>query len=267
MYNNEVTYDKKWDTPENRKALETLEKKYFDKSVCYPSCPVAWAPEVLELLETVDKELGLQYNESTMRSYYIQGKPFDHFITGPFKGAWQAFHSNFLKTVDPESERQVKNRALPVFTRLKKVVDGGLHSIRYGIRAFKISHINPILNKTFKPKVSLSQIKEKYGRMEFYYAAPDCYEQYIDGLISRCKVKLAVKGCYYPIESLYSSACSWSCGTKYRAEEYTVTKDEDGTSTVSITSHRQAMVDLGLNLEEIKIKYEQYIAAQAASNF
>ena len=73
MYNNEVTYNDKWDTVENREALKRLEDKYFSKSECGPSCPVSWAPEVLEMMDKPQKELGFCRNESTMGGYYVQG--------------------------------------------------------------------------------------------------------------------------------------------------------------------------------------------------
>jgi len=87
MYNNEVTYNKKWETPENKAALKKLYDKFFDRSYAAPSCPIAWAPEVLELLELLDKELGIERNTSTIGAYYVQGTPLEWFIIGPFKGA------------------------------------------------------------------------------------------------------------------------------------------------------------------------------------
>jgi hypothetical protein len=264
MYNNEVTYDKKWNTPENEAALKKLDKKFFDKSECSPSCPVAWAPEVLEMLETLEQELGLKYNESTMRAYYIQGTPFDHFVTGPFKQAWSVFHSQFLETIDPEKTWALAAREKPVMYRLKRVVDAGLHSIRYGFRALRITRVNPILNKIYKPKVRLSQIKEKYGSLNLYFSSADCYEQYIESLVAKTEIKLAMKGCYWPVESMWGTSTSWSCGTEYNPDVYETSKEKDGCTMVSKTTHRAAMRELDLDLKDIEKRYEEYVTKRNA---
>lgn len=264
MYNNEVTYDKKWDTPENKAAWKKLDDKYFDRSEASPSCPVGWAPEVLELMETLDKEFGIMYNESTLRAYYVQGKPFDHFITGPFKGMWSAFYNNFIEKIDPEKTWLVERRNRAVIVRLKGVVDAGLHSIRYGMRAFRVTHINPVLNKIFKPKIRLGQVKEKYGSLRIYFSSPDYLDSYIEKLIAKTEVKIAMKGCYYPVETMFGNTTSWRCGTKWHPEMYSTKVDKDGDVDVTVTTHRGAMSELGLDMKEMEAKYNEHIAKKTA---
>lgn len=262
MYNNEVTYDPKWDTEENKAAFKKLDEKFFDKSVCSPSCPNGWAPEVLELLETIEKEYGIVYNTSTIRAYYVQGKPFDHFITGPFKNAWNSFYSNFIETIDPEKTWQVERRNKPVTTRLKKVFDSALDSIRYGKRAFRITHINPILNKIYKPKVVLSQVKEKYGELRIYYSAPEHLEPIIEKMIAKTEVKLALKGCYYPVESLWRAGSSRWVGTDSHPDiiETKEKTDSQGEKYIEVftSSHRTAMKELGIDLKDMEQKYQAF---------
>ena len=53
MYNNDVTYDKKWDTEENNKALDELHSVLI-KTACWSDCPLAWAVEVLELVKEME---------------------------------------------------------------------------------------------------------------------------------------------------------------------------------------------------------------------
>ena len=269
MFNNEVTYDDKWNTPENRKALEKLQKKFFDKSYAYPDCPVGWAPEVLELLETLEKEFGFEYNTGTMQSYFIQGGALNHFLIDPFKGLYHAVRFNFIDK--PVESWEIKNRNKPLFERLKKVLDGFIHPISYGIRAFRIIRINPILNKIKKPKLRLDQVKEKYGTLRIYFSSPDYLEEYVEKLIAQCEVKLAMKGCYYPLESLWGYGVGWNCGTESRPDIFTTKEDtySDGEKFISVTktTHRQAMKDLGIDIKDMETRHQTYLANRSKQNF
>lgn len=259
MYNNEVTYSKEWDTPENRAALKTLEKKFFDRSICYPDCPVAWAPEVLNLLNTIDEEFGIALNTSTMRSYYIQGDPIKWFITGPVKNTISTFYEKFIKRPDPQYEWEIKDRNQPISTRLIKVVNSGLHPIKYGLKALKITKINPIINHIRKPKVTLNQVKEKYGELRIYFTSPDYLEKHIEHLIAKTEIKLAIKGCYYPIENFWNAGTSYTIGTDTRPDIARVEEKSyrDGEKYLEFfqTTHRTAMKELGLDLQNIEVKY------------
>lgn len=50
MYNNEVTYDPKWNTEENQKALDEL-NPLLEETECWSDCPLSWAQEVLVLIK------------------------------------------------------------------------------------------------------------------------------------------------------------------------------------------------------------------------
>jgi hypothetical protein len=224
-FNNDVTYHKQWDTKENEDAFKKLEKKFFDRSYGYPSCPSGWAPEVLALLERIDSELGIERNTETIKSYYPNGSPFEWFIKTP----------------------------------LTYLLNGRLDfsSIVYGFKCLKLKTINPFLNKVLKPKVKLSQIKEKYGYLTFYFDCHPAFEEYIDHLVRETEIKLAIKGAYYPIETFWDSGKSYAVGTEYSPDtisvEHKILNDQDYTY-VSETTYRNIMKDMGLDLNDINNK-------------
>lgn len=259
MYNNEITYAKEWDTPENRKALEELDRKYFSSSECSPDCPVSWAPEVLELMNKLQNELGFARNTSTMRGYYIQGNPKDWFIVDPWSNLFSAFKSNFIgKPLDTIYTEKGRDKVVrPFHKRIIKLYEAFTHSIKYGFRAIKIKYINAILNKIDKPKIRLGQLKEKYGELTCYFHTSDAYEEYVDNEVRKTELKLAKKGAYYPIESFWDAGASYSVGTEYRPDIITTKVDEsDGTIDVTETKYRAAMKELGFDLKQIKEKAE-----------
>lgn len=254
MYNNEVTYDKKWDTDENKIWLKKLEDKYFDRSYASPSCPVAWAKEVFELLELFQAELGIEYNTSTLRAYYPQGSFKDLFIIDPFRGACNTFISQFFKA-KPDYQRKTYNTT----QKLQKVVNAFIHPIGYGFRCIRIKHINPILNKILKPKLKLSQVKEKFGSLTLYIDAPDAFEKWVEEEIKKCEIKLALKGCYYSIESLYQNSTTSHVGSEYHPDIVEVEKgissyDGKPYTKVTRTTYRNLMKEVGVNLEPIAVK-------------
>ncbi len=266
MYNNDVTYADKWDTPENRAALEKLERKFFNRSECSPDCPVSWAPEVLELMELLHKELGFRRNESTMRGYYIQGNMLDWFVKDPWKGLFYSFKRNvFEKPKDGKTvDRQRVYSSRPLHKRIKNMFESFTHPFGYGIRALTIRYVNPVLNRWEKNRISLGQLKEKYGMLTCYFHSSDAFQEYIEQEVRKCEIKLALKGCYYPIESFWDSRSRYSVGTEYRPDIIETKVDpKDGTIDVTKTTYRQAMKDLGLNLEEIKQKAELAKAQKA----
>lgn len=250
MYNNEVTYHKKWETPENQAILEKLDRKYFDKSICYPSCPPAWAPEILELLNLFDKELGIAYNTSTLRSYYPQGNWISWFITSPAKNFWYS-----LKNVFKYEEHSKKT----IIDKVVNILPSTFRSYGYGYRCIRVKYINPILNNIFKPKFQLDQIKEKYGHLTIYYTCPPAFEEWVDREIRKVELKLALKGAYYPIESFWDSASSRNVNNEYHPDTVEVEKginSYDGKPYTSVTKtmYRGLMKELGLNLQDVEMK-------------
>lgn len=254
MFNNDVTYDKKWETEENKMWLKKLDEKYFDRSYASPDCPVGWAKEVFELLEMFNNTLGIEHNTSTLRAYYPQGSFKDWFIIDPFKSAWNTFVRQFFKP-KPEYQSKTYNTT----EKLQKVVSSFLHPFGYGFRCVRVKHVNPILNKILKPKLRLSQVKEKYGSLTLYIDVEPAFENWVQTEIKKCEIRLSLKGCYYPIENLYDSKTEKNVGTEYSPDMVEVEKgissyDGKHYTKVTRTIYRNIMKDMGINLEPIAIK-------------
>jgi hypothetical protein len=258
MYNNHITYDKKWETELNIAAFKKLQSKYFSRSFCYPSCPLAWAPEVLELLETLDKEFGLRYNDSTIMAYHVKLDPIGNLLIGPIRNGFSEFYSCFVEKVDPDSEWSIAKRNKSKTERLIRVWNSANNTIKYELKGYIIKFINPILNKVLRPKVSLDQIKEKYGTLRLYYSGPEYAEEFINKLILKTEIKLSLKGAYLPIEVLWGSKRSWTCGTEHHPDIYITKKTKNGIS-VEKTIYREAMKDLGIILSDIEEKFNKKV--------
>jgi hypothetical protein len=257
VYNNDVTYNKKWDTPENLAARDKMAKKFFDRSVCCPDCPTSWAPEVLELLETIDKELGIARNTQTMGGYNMRN-PFDKWIIAPFIVSWRELVYTFFTAHDPESHISQYLHEMSFLKKLKRPINAFTGNVSYTFRAFKVQYINEFLNKLLKPKVHLSQIKEKYGELTVYFSTSDVYEEYIEKLIKQTEIKLAIKGAYTPIETFWNTTVGYSVGTDYHPDTIKIKQESDGATYIEKTTYRNLMKEMGLNLKEIELKYHEY---------
>lgn len=271
MYNNEVTYDEKHNTDANKAALTILEKKYFDMSECSPDCPVAWAPEVLELMDTLQAELGFMHNEKTIRGYYIKGNLVEWFLKDPWKNLFSAFKSNIFGSPsdydyprDPVTGNRPKKNMIK---RFKAIIEAFFHSMQYGVKAVKVMYINPRLNKFQRNKITLGQLKEKFGELRCYFHVSEAYSEYVEKEIRKCEIKLALKGVYYPIEGFWDAAVSYNIENDYRPDSVTVTYGEyKGERTVNLkeTKYRGVMKELGLDLKEIEAKATARKAAKEA---
>lgn len=254
MFNNDVTYNDKWETPENLKALDTVEKKYFHRSVCYPSCPTAWAPEVLEMLDYLDKEFGIAYNTESIMAYATKGKWYYLLTVKPFANLFSSIRYNFLKFKFKDEWDREYYKKKTLTKRFKSVGESFLHSYAYGRNVFRVQVIAPIVNRIRKPKINMRQMKEKYGRLELYFQSPDYLEQHIEYMLAKCKLKLALKGAYYPVDSMYNSGWSYNVGDQYRVDDVEITVEPDGTKNRTDYHYRKAMKDLGLDLKEMEQK-------------
>jgi hypothetical protein len=257
MYNNDVTYNKKWDTVENLTARKKIVKKFFDRSVCCPDCPTSWAVEVLELLETIDRELGIVRNTQTMNGFNIRN-PFDNWIIAPFMASWRELAHTFFTAHDPEKYTSQYLHKISFLKKLKRPVNAFTGNVLYTFRAFKVQYINEFLNKILKPKVHLSQIKEKYGELTVYFSTSDVYEEYIERLIKQTEIKLAIKGAYTPIETFWNSTVRYSVGTDYHPDTVKIKQEGDGAIYIEKTTYRDLMKEMGLDLKEIELKYHEY---------
>jgi hypothetical protein len=251
MFNNEVTYHDKWKTPENEKALAELERKYFSKSECSPDCPLAWAPEVLEMMDLLQKELGFKRNESTMRGYYIRSGAGAWFIVEPWKNMFHAIKTQL------GFGKHGKYREKNPIKAIGKVISSFFHSYFYGAKALKIKYVNPILNKIDKPKITLGQLKEKYGTLHCYFHTPDAYEEYVEKQVRICEIKIAMKGAYTPLESFWDAGVSYNIENEYNPDSVSVTYGEyNGKRTVTLkkTTYRKVMKEMGIDLQALQQK-------------
>lgn len=250
-YNNDVTYAKKWDTEENEKWQKKVEDRFFDKSICSPSCPAAWAKEVYELLSKFDDEFGIMWNTETIRAYRVQGKWYYLLTVGPFIEPLLALYHNMIGYRNSKSSwtKEYWSKA-----SLSKKIFGALdrfaHSYSYGRRVFRVQVIAPIMNRIKKPKFVLSQVKEKYGRLEIYFQAPSYLEEYIEHEIAKTQVKLAMKGAYYPLETLFESYSSCNIANEFHPEDMYVRETKYGKEWAR-TTYRKAMKELGVDLTEM----------------
>lgn len=247
MYNNEITYNKDFDTEENRKALKKLNSKFFDRSYCAPDCPTSWAPEVLELLETINNELGIARNTSSNRGYMIGGDLIDWFIATPISSMYHTFIYEFFTVSKYKTERTFIQKVF-------KVIDVGISRIRSGVNSFKVAFINHYLNKLTKPKFKLDQIKEKYGELRIYYSCAGAYEEWVERQIKMTEIKLAKKGVYYPLESLYLWKTSSYIKNEHDKDQLEIQVSNDGYTKVSKTMYRELMSELGIDTNEVAIK-------------
>lgn len=257
MYNNETTYDKKWVTAENEAAMDELESKFFPRSYCGPSCPVAWAPEVLALLNDLDSKFGIARNTESMGGYRIQGNPWLWFCINPWRGFMIELRRQFVakKTTKPNM-RLRRFDTLNGYQRVGEVIKAGIHPIKYGFRALKTRHINPIINYILRPKITLSQIKEKYGGLTLYYNAEFPYDKYVEHEIKRTVVKLAVKGVYYPLTTLWDMKSQFTVGDEYKADTIEATPgiSFDGKPTIRVkkTIYRDMIKAAGVDVYELE---------------
>jgi hypothetical protein len=271
MYNNDVTYDKKWDTAENKRALDIVQKKYFSRSTCGPSCPTSWAPEVLELFQYLDKEFGIQWNVSSLGGYRAESTWYYCWTINPFTATFKSFLRYFFKRgIDPKNQWENEYVGkMSFFKKLKSTFGSFTHSFRYGKSLFNMQVVNPILNRIYKPKICLGQFKEKYGSLTVYFSGPDYLEEHIDYMIAKTEIKLALKGAYYPVESLYNNNSSWYVGGDNRPDDVEIRDKTDYNGKPckehKFFSYRKPMRDLGLNLEDIAKAAEVRKAAIAAN--
>ncbi len=251
-YNNGVTYHKAWDTPENKKWNEILHKEYLERPYCSSDCPLAWSKEVYELLKSIDKKFGIQYNTSSIRGYSVRGNPVKWFITDPLKSV-TIHHIEFIigKNFTDDRKWIVRHWPKELSERLKslpkRIFDsfvGLFGDYVRAIRNVKVVYINRYLNKLLNKQVQLSQVKEKYGSLTIYFSAPDYLDEYIEKQIKIVEVKLSLKGAYHSLSSFWNSYSGWATGTEYHPDVITTEKNENGTFYVKKTGYRGIIKDM-----------------------
>ena len=268
-FNNSVTYHKYWNTPENKKYHELLRKKYLDRPYCMSDCPIGWSKEVFELLQKIDKELGIEFNTTTNGGMNFGGGLFDWFIKTPFETAFLC-HLEFLIFHEFGNPKFSRKRYWPssLWERIKQL-PGRITSIpkhvyqdfKSGVNKTTVRYVNPILNRLLKKRVELSQVKEKYGSLTIYFSGPDCFSNWIDQEIHKTEVKLAIKGCYWPLKGFWNSYSGYWANTKHNPEVIVAKLRDDGCIDVTKSVYRQAIKEVlgDEEFEKFKLTVEEKI--------
>ena len=243
MFNNEATYHEKWQTDANKIALKKMEK-YLSRSECSSDCPLSWAPEVLELLTELDKELGIARTDSTSNGFLITGNPVTWFVTDPVRAFFYTVHLT-LKDGLYFKNKSSLNKVIYCFNVYARNFLSGFYKV-------KVRCVNPILNKVLRPKIRLTQVKEKFGSIRLYYYAPPQYVEYIDSKIRDLEIKLAMKGAYYSIEKLWNSSTTSFVDPELDPDIIQIREDKDyrGKRSVRVKKslYRKKIKDAGIDV-------------------
>lgn len=265
MYNNDVTYDERWATSENKEYLYRLEDKYLHRSVCAANCPVGWAKEVYELLEHLDSEFGIEYNTSTLDGFLIKKNVLKGLFVSPIVGPAYSFYNIFIRPYFIKDFLSSYYSKTTMRSKLSSVLRSFYFPIELSLRNIKSLTLYKFLNFVKRPKIRLDQVKEKYGELNVYYSSPDYLRDYIDLKIRETEMKLAMKGCYYPVESFYYASSNWYQATQHHPTEYvtSMVTHSDGSvhSKVEVYTYREAMANLGLDLNDIKTRADARVAS------
>lgn len=202
MYNNEVTYNDKWNTPENKGFLKKLDDEFFHRSICSPDCPLSWSVEVYQLLKQLDKEFGIKYNNQTVKGYTItENSKLKRIFIRPFVKTYL----DLIKK--PKRHPKASDEAYSVtlsrykeYRTIKNVVETFIFHISYGLSTTYAQLKADAYNFVFRPKITLSQVKEKYGTLRLYIDYPRDQSDYINNLISKTERMLSEKGAYYKLK-------------------------------------------------------------------
>ena len=254
MYNNEVTYHKKWETDENRR-WQRKAAKLCARSSLYASIPLAWSKEIYELVKDIDDKFGIRYDLTTYNSYRIDYKTLPkQLFYYPVKEFFSTVKSLWKDAFNPS--KHAARRHPTVLSRWKYTLFGGRHSYLGGWYILFRFVRGSIYNWWRKPQVSMTQMKEKYGYLTIYWSAPNWIENYIDEQETNAVIKLIKKGAYYPADYFYYAYSSW-----YDREHSYQTKrgsfvDSDGNkiryTDTKYYSYRKALKDAGFDLAKLK---------------
>jgi hypothetical protein len=181
---NERIYHKKWETKDNEKAREKVEKILRAKAPLHCRIPLSWAPEVLALVEKWEKQYGIAYNTSNCFDNFIMS-----FSWRQIKETVSSFFNFFLK-----KPCQFSDRTMIDYYFTKNIVGPFIILYRKTFGRF--------LNKYNKPILYIHQVKEKWGRLVVYYdfkgvTLDSSSRDMIEYDIKMVSKKLTEKGVYY----------------------------------------------------------------------
>lgn len=191
MYNNEVTYDEKWNTEENKEYQKKLMAFLVPRSRCHSHVPVAWSKEIYEFVISLHKRYGIGYTTDTYNGYFVENNLYILFIKKPLQ-------SLFYRTPEWLRSRSKK----PWYKKVLRNLRMFLESYQYGAKVLFRNILSKIEQKLYNRQIVLDQFKEKYGSIRFYYSAPEHIENIIEKELVELEIKLARKKAYYPLEEL-----------------------------------------------------------------
>lgn len=243
MYNNEVTYHKRWETEENEEYVKKINKLLVGRHSCSVHVPLSWAKELYEMLVELDKDYGIAYceKESLRLSeiiYSLVVTPLRLLLTGPRR-------PYFGEPLDPYVK--VKRRIASVMSYYRRYLDRLWLSLK-----------GKIYNSIWKPQIYVEQIKEKFGTLRFYVTALDSNLEFvIDRRVAKLEVDLAAKGAYFPLHDLYGwGTTRWDKSSPYRVQD-----EVDGQKITHYPYREHLVAHLG---EE---KYKKLREVQEEENF
>lgn len=201
MYNNEVTYDKKWETKKNRHYRD-MAMDIAKKSECMSSIPLSWAREVYFFLRHLEHTYGIKYPTRTHMGYYLPSIPktLRIMFIDPITRLPKTL-KKLYKDVFSEPSKFQKKYAPTRKDRVKETLFGfcGRGGYLYGWQLAWHRLYGFAYNKIKRPKIGLGQFKEKFGYVTVYYDAPDDISKEVDRYIKRLELSLARKGAYYDV--------------------------------------------------------------------
>jgi hypothetical protein len=238
QYNNHVTYDEKWNTPENKAAMKKL-YPYLRRTRCGSDCPDSWAVEVLELVKKVEKLYGIRYHASTRWGYSSEGD-IKHLTWLVKDLLGKPYIHTYGEMKKPTTMDYIKKWFTGLPERLSSFSSRINDYVRYVLWG-------RFYNWYRKPQVSLDQIKEKFGTLRFYFSAPYWIDKHVDEMIMETEIKLSEKGAYYSLLSLYGTTHSRIDDTL----DFELSSDKK-TKTVVEYPVKRLMKKLGYNIEEFE---------------
>jgi len=231
MHNNEVTYDKKWDT-ENNKALR---KKVLDflgpRSGCVCDVPAAWAQEVSWLISWMNSKFGIRYELSTHFGYFVDRNFFKLLFVNP----WMSLTHNYSRI--PEHLKRYRTRKV-WYKAFAKNISSAYSELKHSLKIIKRQIVGRLHNWRKDPTITISQVKEKFGSLRIYYSINDpvnqkSIEEDIEFHIKSAEIMLSQKGAYYSIDQMYDWASTTYNGDtpvkKYPYREFidTIRRNKD----------------------------------------
>jgi hypothetical protein len=250
MYNNEVTYDKKWDTKENIELNNKLMLKYGRITRSSSDCPTSWSKEVLELLSTLDAKVGILKNEEDLDLKYF----FKKLLISPMSNA---FDSVKYVVESPYCDKSF-------LEKIAYVHKSFFYPLQSAFDHIKAVTYNKLYNKIKNPKIHLLQFKEKFGTLRVYVSCPDYLKGWIDQQIHLTEIKLSIKGAYFSIENLYTwSHTEYVHGQDFKYTNIVAVQEENKETYYKLQRYvyRKLMTDFEKDLK-IDLKKIEFDAAK-----